>query len=283
MQLRAPAKINLSFRILGRRDDGFHEIETLMAPVSLCDELTLAATDDAGVVHFSCDDPSLPTGDDNLAVRAARLFFAATGIAGGVRIALRKRIPHGAGLGGGSSDAAAVLLGLHRMFGSGLETAALAALGAEIGSDVPFFLYRSACVCRGRGELVEPAPLPDTLPLLLLKPAFGVATPWAYGRWKGSKELPGIRYDAQSFGGAEFVNDLERPVFEKYVFLARLKMWLLAQPEVGAALLSGSGSTVLAVLRENGSADDLTRRAEAELDRELWSCACETLSGDAVS
>ena len=282
MQLRAPAKINLWFKILSRRDDGFHEIETLMAPVSLYDDLTLSAADDVGDVQFSCDDPSLPSGDDNLVVRAARLFFRSTGIVGGVRLELRKHIPHGAGLGGGSSDAATVLLGLDRMFGSGLEPAALATMGAEIGSDVPFFIYGSACVCRGRGELVEPAVLQSTLPLLLLKPAFGVPTPWAYSRWRESKELRGVTYAAQSFGGTNFVNDLERPVFEKYVFLARLKMWLLAQPEVGAALLSGSGSTVLAVLRENASAGELAQRAKAELDPELWSCACQTVSGDSA-
>ena len=277
MQLRAPAKINLSFRILGPRDDGFHEIETLMAPISLYDELTLSGTDEQANVQFSCDDPSLPTGDDNLVVRAARLFFSSAGIDGSARIELRKRIPHGAGLGGGSSDAAAVLLGLNQLFGSGLEPHALAAMGAEIGSDVPFFVYQSAAVCRGRGELVAPMALQQTLPLLLMKPAFGVPTPWAYSRWKDSKELPGVTYAAWSFNGSDFVNHLERPVFEKHLFLARMKMWLVAQPEVGAALLSGSGSTVLAVLREASGAAGLADRAKAELDPELWTCACETL------
>ena len=113
--------------------------------------------------------------------------------------------------------------------------------------------------------------------MLLLKPSFGVSTSWAYKNWKQSKELPGIRYDAQEFAGFTFVNDLERPVFEKYVFLARLKMWLLEQPEVGAAMLSGSGSTVFAVLRNGGNADAVAARAKAELDPELWTCACETL------
>src|SRR3954453_10409880 len=108
MQLRAPAKINLSFRILGRRADGFHEIETLMAPISLHDVLAIERDDS---IRFSCDDPSLPSGDDNLVVRAARLFFATTRLDYGAQIHLEKKIPHGAGLGGGSSDAASVLLG----------------------------------------------------------------------------------------------------------------------------------------------------------------------------
>src|SRR5215211_7638353 len=113
MQRRAPAKINLSLRVLGRRPDGFHEIETVMAPVSLCDLLTFARLESSGTITFVCDDPSLPVGDDNLVVRAARLFLKATDSKAGVRIELEKRIPHGAGLGGGSSNAATTLLGLN--------------------------------------------------------------------------------------------------------------------------------------------------------------------------
>ncbi len=277
MQLRAPAKINLSFRILRRREDGFHEIETLMAPVSLYDELSLTACEEDQEIRFTCDDPSLPTGDDNLVVRAARLFLEKTGRRAGLKIALRKAIPHGAGLGGGSSDAASVLIGLNRVLSAGVRVDELAAMAAEIGSDVPFFVYESPAICRGRGELVAPATMTESLPLLLLKPGFGVPTPWAYGRWKESKELPGVRYERQTLRGQTFVNDLERPVFEKHVFLARLKMWLLAQPEVGAALLSGSGSTVLAVMSDGAAAEELATRAKAELDPDLWTCGCETL------
>ena len=277
MQLRAPAKINLSFRILGRRADGFHEVETLMAPLSLHDALTIERGGDAGQIEFVCDDATLPLGDDNLVVRAARLFCEATEQRAGLRIELRKSIPHGAGLGGGSSDAASVLLALNRLLEANLPNEKLAAIAAQIGSDVPFFIYESAAFCRGRGEIVTPAALPEPIPLLLLKPAFSVPTPWAYSRWRESTELPRIDYAQQTFRGVEFVNDLERPVFEKYVFLARLKMWLLAQPEVGAALLSGSGSTVLAALGESRSADTLASRAKSELDPELWTCACETL------
>jgi 4-diphosphocytidyl-2-C-methyl-D-erythritol kinase len=277
MQLRAPAKINLSFRILARRADGFHEVETLMAPVSLYDELTIRRGSGAASINFTCDDSTLPTGDDNLVVRAARLFCEGTETKTHLQIQLRKTIPHGAGLGGGSSDAATVLLGLNELFGGPLKTDALAGVAGAIGSDVAFFIYKSAAVCRGRGELVTPAPLRESLPLLLLKPAFGVPTPWAYSRWKDSKELPAISYGAQTFRGLTFVNDLERPVFEKYVFLARMKMWLLEQPEVGAALMSGSGSTVLAALREASAAGSLAARAKAELDPELWTCACQTL------
>ncbi len=274
MQLFAPAKINLNFRILHRRDDGFHEIETLMALISLGDELSLEPDER---LTFTCDDASLPSGDDNLVLRAARSFFAAIKEEPRVRIELRKRIPHGAGLGGGSSDAASTLLGLNELHGSPLSPDSLTSLAAGIGSDVPFFLARSAAVCRGRGEIVEPAAALTKLPLLLLKPEFGVPTPWAYSRWRDSRELPGIRYAPQSLGELTLVNDLERPVFEKYIFLARMKEWLRAQPEVAAALLSGSGSTVLAVLREENAADAVIARARAELDPLLWACAAHTV------
>lgn len=280
IELRAPAKINLSFRILGRRDDGFHEIETLMAPVSLFDRLTIRRADE---LKFTCDDPSLPAGDDNLVVRAAKLFMSAAGSHDGVHIHLAKRIPHGAGLGGGSSDAAATLLGLNQLLNGGLEREVLAKLAAEIGSDVPFFIFESAATCSGRGELVVPTAMPERLSLLLLKPDFGVPTPWAYGRWRDARELPGVSYMPQGFGGMSFVNDLERPVFEKHLFLARMKMWLLEQPEVGAAMLSGSGSTVFAAMRAGADTDALATRAKSELDPDLWTCACETLTRRASS
>ena len=277
MQLRAPAKINLSFRILGRRGDGFHEIETLMAPVSLYDSITITRLEGAGEVDFVCDDPTLPIGDDNLVIRAASSFFESIGQRASVRIELEKRIPSGAGLGGGSSDAATVLLGLDEIMKAGLSERRLAELAAEIGSDVPFFIYQSAARCCGRGEIVRPNELPGALSLLLVKPSFGVPTPWAYGRWKESKALPGIRYEEQEFAGLRFVNDLERPVFEKFIFLAHAKMWLLAQTEVGAAMMSGSGSTLFAVLRDGADGEELALRAKAGLDPQLWTCLCETL------
>ena len=277
MQAFAPAKINLSFEIKGRREDGFHEIETLMAPISLADRLTIERSKAANGIQFSCDDSSLPSGDDNLVVRAARLFQKRTQIAEGIEIALEKKIPHGAGLGGGSSDAATTLLGLNELFETHLDQKELVALAAQIGSDVPFFILGSAATCRGRGEIVEPARLPARFNLLLVKPGFGVPTPWAYRRWKDSRKLPEVEYGPQEFSGVRFVNDLERPVFEKFVLLGYLKTWLRRQPEVGAALLSGSGSTVFAVLRESKDQDLVAARIRAEVDPTMWIFASETL------
>src|SRR5438105_5454037 len=152
MQVLAPAKINLSLRILGKRADGFHEIETLIAPISLYDKIDIEKQN--RWIDFSCDDPTLSSGDDNLVVRAAKAFFEKTKIKSGVSIKLEKKIPHGAGLGGGSSDAAATLRALNKLFETKLSGEELAELGSTIGSDVSFFLFGSGAVCKGRGEIV---------------------------------------------------------------------------------------------------------------------------------
>jgi 4-diphosphocytidyl-2-C-methyl-D-erythritol kinase len=277
MQVLAPAKINLSLKILGRRNDGFHELETLIAPISLYDEIKIDKARPGKGINFRCDDPSVPQGDDNLVIRAAKAFFELTRIEPAASIELKKKIPHGAGLGGGSSDAASVLLALNELFSAKLSLEALAEIAAPIGSDVSFFIFQSAARCKGRGEIVTPIKLKRQFSLLLLKPGFAISTPWAYSRWQASREIAGVRYQAQEFADQTLVNDLERPVFEKFVFLAQLKMWLLSQSEVGAALTSGSGSTMFAVMHEKAGADSVANRAKAMLDPELWTYPCETI------
>ena len=270
----APAKVNLTLRVLGRRSDGFHEIETLIVPVTLADRLSV---EEAKEWTFSCDDPTVPDGEGNLVVRAARLFYRETGLKPAVRVHLSKRIPHGAGLGGGSSDAAAALRLLDEFHGTLLPDETLMRLAAELGSDVPVFVEARPAWCRGRGELVEPADFAAPLPLLLLKPSFGVPTPWAYKHWKDSRPLDGVRYDPQPFDWGRLENDLERPVFEKYLVLATMKEWLRQQPETAGALMSGSGSTMFALLRDPGSGAQLTARAKEMFGHDLWTC--ETLAG----
>ena len=276
MEYLAPAKINLSLRVLHRREDGFHDIESIIVPVSIFDRLEIAPRDDGGI-DFTCNEPDVPADDTNLVVRAASAFCDAFKIPHHLRIGLHKGIPHGAGLGGGSSDAAATLLALDRIFATKAPRETLHRLASDIGSDVPFFLDRSAARVTGRGESVMPADFPHALPLLLVKPPFGVPTPWAYRQWRDSREIPGVLYDAQEFEWGTLVNDLERPVFEKYVFLAQLKMWLLAQPEVAGALMSGSGATVFAVLREKSGSDPLRARLTQEFGTGLWWHVAETL------
>ncbi len=266
--LDAPAKLNLSLRVLARRDDGFHDIDTVMVKLPLlADRLHFTS---AAAFAFSCDDPSLPDNESNLVVKAARAYEAAAGIPCNCHISLEKFIPHSAGLGGGSSDAATTLLGLERIHEGALGPQKLAALAAELGSDVAFFLTPAAARCSGRGEKIEPIPSPPALPVLLLKPGFAVPTPDAYGRWRGARELPGIRYAAQELAGFALVNDLERPVFAKHRFLAELKQWLLIRKEVAAALLSGSGSTLFAVLHPGADAQSLAAAARLELDPGIW-------------
>ena len=266
--LPASAKINLSFRVLGKRADGFHQIETLMVKLpGLADQLHFAPADS---FSFSCDDPSLPTDEQNLVVKAAQAFATAAGPSVQCRISLTKHIPHAAGLGGGSSDAATTLIGLNRLSGEPLGAEQLASVAAGLGSDVPFFLAAGAARCSGRGEVVEPVAPPPPLPLLLLKPAFGVDTASAYGRWENSRAIPGIGYSEQSHAGLTFINDLERPVFEKFIFLADLKQWLLHRTEVAVALLCGSGSSLLAILHQLDDAPAVIAAARHELDPTLW-------------
>ena len=276
MDFLAPAKVNLSLRVIRRREDGFHEIETLMAPIAIRDTLSIERRN-AGGIELTCSDTTLPTDGTNLVVRAAHGFFERTRIEPHVRIFLQKETPHGAGLGGGSSDAATTLLALDTIFETRLPLGDLTTIAAGIGSDIPFFLVRGPAWCRGRGELVEPCTLPHPVPLLLIKPPFGVPTPWAYQRWRDSLEIPGVSYAPQALDGITIVNDLERPVFEKFIQLAEMKRWLLEQPETAAAIMSGSGSTLIAVLRSKPLGPALAEKALAQFGGHTWHALTETM------
>ncbi|GAA5497351.1 4-diphosphocytidyl-2-C-methyl-D-erythritol kinase [Rubritalea halochordaticola] len=261
----ARAKVNLTLRVLGKREDGFHALETRMAPVSVADELLITPAD---AYELVCDVEGVPLDETNLVTMAVRIFQRETGKDCAYRVELVKRIPHGAGLGGGSSDAAAMLRALNTLEGTNLPHTALADMAAEIGSDVAFFVFDSVCDCVGRGELVTPVQWDYKVDALLLKPSFGVSTPHAYQGWQQSQEIKGIDYAPQKFEWGEFFNDLERPVYEKHRFLPELKMWLLEQPEVAGALMSGSGSTMIAILQ--GDAEALKQRALKEMDPTMW-------------
>lgn len=279
--LNAPAKINLWLRVLGRREDGFHALEMRLAPLTLCDRLTLRA--DAGLapggIGFECDDSTVPGDESNLVLKAVRALEKTTGPLPGMRFSLTKRIPHGAGLGGGSSDAAAALRLVRAAFCPEVEAAVLFDAAAAVGSDVPFFLLGGMADASGRGEIVTPVPQADTeqgtavsLPrVLLIKLPFGVATPWAYKQWRDSLEVPGLPYAPQSTPWGKLCNDLERPVFEKYPVLGLLKARLLDSPGVTAALMSGSGSTVFALLEEDADTAPILKAVEDEAGEEYLS------------
>ncbi len=268
--IAAPAKINLSLRVLQRREDGFHEIETLMVKLpELYDTLTFF---ESNAYSLTCSDVTVPVDERNLVTKAHRLFCEASGAPCHYRIHLEKRIPHGAGLAGGSSDAASMLEALNELSGNLLQRSQLLEIAAKLGSDIPFFLGDGAMWCKGRGEILEPhgGSIP-TFNILLLKPTFGVSTPDAYKRWKDSEEIQGFHYASQTLDGLSLVNDLERPVFEKHLFLGEMKNWLREQEGVRAAMMSGSGSTVFALVENAESAKKLASLAKRELDPTLWS------------
>jgi 4-diphosphocytidyl-2-C-methyl-D-erythritol kinase len=276
MQIAAPAKINLNLRVLGRNEaTGYHDLETSMVPVTLADELRVALTDTPGIT-LTCSDPDLDSGSGNLAWKAAGLFLHATKHPGGAAIELHKHIPHGAGLGGGSSDAAAVLKALNDQAGRPLDDAGLENLGARLGSDIPFFIRSRPAMARGRGEILEPRPLPQPLDLLLLKPPFAVDTAWAYRRWSEGAFCPAEWTAPQLHDGIGIFNDLERPVFAKFIILAALKKWLLEHSLVAASAMTGSGSCLFAILRDAREADQLAAEAQDEFGPTLWTAACRT-------
>ena len=275
--LKAPAKTNLWLRVTGQRPDGYHDISTRMLPLSLADEITLEPREEGEQIEFSCSDPNLPGGEDNLALRAVRALEERCGRRFGARIHVEKMIPSGAGLGGGSSDAATVLLGLNRLFDLGFPPEQLAEVGARFGSDVPFFLFETVCDCAGRGEIVTPVDFPWDLPVFLMKPSFGVSAAWAYQNLGKYQEISGVPYVPQLCPWGAMENDLERPVLGKHLILARMKEWLLDQREVHAAILSGSGSCLIAVLNRNDRGESLRERALAEFGDTTWTHVGHTI------
>jgi 4-diphosphocytidyl-2-C-methyl-D-erythritol kinase len=268
VRVLAPAKVNLFLEVLGKRADGYHEIATLMLAIDLADELDFAP-DESGELSLTCDDPALPTGSENLVLKAATRLRTETGCAAGARIRLRKRIPWAAGLGGGSSDAAATLEGLNELWKLSLSTAALARIGAEIGSDVPFFLNGPAAWCTGRGEVVTPAPMGRPLDLVLVKPSEGLSTADVYRRLTvpaypvdGAAARESLASgDVEALRRALF-NRLQEPAFALSPAVA--SAFRRAQ-DVGAAgcLMTGSGSSLFALCRSPSEArrvhDDLSR------------------------
>lgn len=285
LTLTAPAKINLSLRILGKREDGYHEIETVMSPVSLADEIELrrASGEESEPISFLCSDPTLPLDENNLCVKAAQAFQKATENSESISITLHKKIPHGAGLGGGSSDAAAVLRGMNMLFGKPLRVEELHQLAATLGSDVAFFLDAKPRCCRGRGELLgETLSLPDWK-LLLIKPPFSIASAEAYKMLEAGSP-PSQEQGLQVAGGRRqtertllndirIFNDLEIPVFEKYLQLPILKSWLQARAEVATAWMTGSGSTMVTALKKNISVEKvatLQKSIITEFGNSFW-------------
>jgi len=272
--VEAPAKINLGLQVLGKRPDGYHNLVSLMAPVNLCDELRFELN--ASEIELHCFNSDLPTNEENLVYRAAKLTLNECGWHGGVRIELRKYIPEGAGLGGGSSDAAATLLALNQLLGSPMDHEDLHRLAAKLGADVPFFLLGRWAVAQGIGDLLSPLEDVPILWTVLLYPNFQVSTRWAYenltltSRANGSKfNILGDTYAGEMTASHQklldrrglaledilplLVNDFEPLVFGHYPQLHDLRNALLAAG-AKAVPMTGSGPTLVGLFPFEGEA-----------------------------
>lgn len=273
--LSAPAKVNLSLHVVGRRDDGYHELVTRMQKLELCDWLELESG--TGGIVMSCSDNSLPVDENNLAVQAARRFFSAYRAPGvsGLKIRLEKRIPAAAGLGGGSSDAAAVLVGLNQLFRLPFSEDELLALGRSLGADVPFFVSDAPAVCAtGIGERLRPVASCSSYCYILVNPDLAVSTRWVYERYRMINRLTNKSNEFKLFGfqnGMEegfciedLHNDLEQVTEAQYPVIGKIKRKCIECGAAGA-LMSGSGPTVFGLFAQELQA----QQALAEMRREF--------------
>ena len=264
--IKAPAKINLYLEISSRRPDGYHNIESVMQTVDLFDTLILTRRDkDSGGIMLECDDPSVPLGENNLICRAATLFFDKMGISDrDLTVFLQKRIPMAAGLGGGSSDAAATLIAINELYGVGLSTDELCSLGARIGADVPFCVRRGISVTRGIGDIHSPCQkLPDCF-IVLACAGEGVSTPWAYGRLDDMYDYDKRSVSAHGFTKAlesadiELISSEMTNIFESVVLPEREMAQSIRECLSGngavKAMMSGSGPSVFGIFSDETSA-----------------------------
>ena len=260
----SPAKINLHLEVLEKRPDGYHEIQTLLQRVDLSDEMEIHPGGQG--IRLLLEGEAVPSGMENLACRAARLFCRETGIPGDLEIKIRKRIPVAAGLGGGSSNAAAVLAALNDLFRTGLNASALMGLGARLGADIPFFIFQKPALARGKGERLTPVSIPEGLGFLLLVPPFRVSTPWSYetfDRLTEGKRKEGTTLAASYPTLADLLpvlkNDLEIPALSRYPEIGQMKEELLRGGAQGA-LMSGSGPVTFGLFPSKEEAEEALKK-----------------------
>ncbi len=274
------AKVNLHLRVIGKREDGFHDIFTAFQTVSLADELSFELDDELEIV---CDDPTVPIDESNLIIRAARDLDRSRG----ARISLVKRIPMGGGLGGGSSNAAAALIGLNRLWELGLTSRELAAIGARIGSDVPFFLSGGSSIGVGRGTEIEPLPDVEARYMILVTPGIQVSTAAAYAsliaqnltNTELNRILRVCRSEAESpdFPWSALINDFEPSVFAEFPEIGRVKQRLT---DLGAsqALMSGSGSSVFGIFDKEETRQTALKALDDEVNWRKFAVAAVSRS-----
>lgn len=276
---KSPCKVNLLLNILGKRPDGFHELETVMQPIALCDDISFERAEQG--ITLTCNEPTLPTDSSNLVYRAAAAFFQRSGITPGVRMHLEKKIPMAAGLGGGSGNAATALLALNELFQANLSLEVLHELAASLGSDIPFFLQTQPAFATGRGERIvslKPFQALEGCAALLVHPGFGIATAWAYKELarfpsalngeagRAARLISLLNAGDLRRAGREFYNSLEAPALEKYPWLAVLQEFL-RDNGAAVALMSGSGSTTFAITQDVCGAQELEERVQEKFGR----------------
>jgi 4-diphosphocytidyl-2-C-methyl-D-erythritol kinase len=287
LEKKSPCKVNLLLNILGKRADGFHELETVMQPVNLCDEMFFERSGSG--LQLTCNHPELPCDSKNLVHRAASSVLAAANISEGVKIHLQKNLPLAGGIGGGSANAAVTFSALNELFGSPLPTEKLHALAAALGSDIPFFLQEKPALATGRGEKIQS--LESFLALrgkafLLVHPGVGISTPWSYQnlarfpealngeKGRAEKLISLLQTGDLKMAAAEFYNSLEAPAFEKFPVLQLYKDFLR---ENGAlvSLMSGSGSTTFAIVKNLVAAENLAEKFKVQFGDKGWLATVE--------
>lgn len=275
----SPAKINLYLRITGKRPDGYHELETVMLPLDFGDTMTFEPR--AAGIELVCDDPRLPVDETNLVVRAAKRLVERQRVERGAKITLQKRTPLAAGLGGGSSNAAATLAGLDELWSLHAPRSTLHDIAAKLGSDINFFLAGGAAICRGRGEKVEPIDCRLSATILLVNPGFGISTKWAYESWaKAASGLTAKPVEVTVVARAladddlealsrSLYNSLEAPSIRKYPVLELLKATMRECGAAGA-MMSGSGATVFGLFAEGAAAQAAGVRIREQFGPSMW-------------
>ncbi|MFQ6617115.1 MAG: 4-(cytidine 5'-diphospho)-2-C-methyl-D-erythritol kinase [Fidelibacterota bacterium] len=260
IETRAYAKINIGLRVLDRRSDGYHSVWTVLQMIDLYDILEMEKLNQSRI-EFDSEGIVVPQGEGNICFKAARLILNEAHISGGLRIRLKKRIPVGSGLGGGSSDAASVLKGINEIFNLGLPVKHLEKLAGRLGSDVPFFIHGGTKLATGRGEILRDFKVEGDFRVLLVVPEEGISSHWAYSRIDLNLTYTekNIKLSASIFrpGTADnniFINDFEPVIFRSYPHLGEIKERLL---EYGAdyASMTGSGSAIFGLFSDYSKAE----------------------------
>jgi 4-diphosphocytidyl-2-C-methyl-D-erythritol kinase len=290
LEKQSPCKVNFLLNLLGKRLDGFHELETLMHPVPVCDRLTFdrKGTD----IRLTCSHPLLPTNAKNLVYRAAEIFLTTAKITDGVRIHLEKHVPMAAGLGGGSGNAAVTLVALNELFDQPLPREKLHELAAGLGSDIPFFLQASPAIGTGRGENIKPLTPFECLrgkSIILVHPGFGISTPWAYQQMSNFPEAqngqPGRAQKLASLlakgdlapASQDFYNSLEAPALKKFPLLVIFQEFFREQGAI-TTLMSGSGSATFAIVESQAHAEKILETFKVQFGEKMWLAAVPLMS-----